>query len=122
MAAFKPIVVSFAILLAVSETYQIAAFEEFPEGWPQYAAFLHSQENFPSFKRFGLLHMRGLLHGQAELQRLEQKLLALDRTDAVPGSGHQWRLRMLDYENAPNSAQRDLLSTIQQKLLVYGKL
>ena len=102
-------------------TYQIAAFEDLPEGWPQFAAFLHSQDNFPSFRRFGLLHMRTLVQSQAELQHLERKLHSLDHTDSVPGSGHEWRLKMLDYESAPDAAQRDLIRTIKEKLLVYGQ-
>ncbi|KAH6706537.1 hypothetical protein BKA61DRAFT_616627 [Leptodontidium sp. MPI-SDFR-AT-0119] len=98
------------------------AIEDYPEGWPQLAAFLHSEDNFAIFRRFGVLHCRLLVQLQAEIQHLEQRLVDLDRSDAAPGSQHSWRLQMSDFKEGSDPAQRDLLKTLQEKVLVYDQL
>ncbi|KAL5315420.1 hypothetical protein ACEPPN_016287 [Leptodophora sp. 'Broadleaf-Isolate-01'] len=98
--------------------------ENYAPGWPQYAAFLNSQDNFPMFRRFDMLHLELLVDRQAELQQLEKKLKVQNHSDAVPGSGHEWRLQMSesDFLNCSDSTRRDLLNTIEQKVLVYDQL
>ncbi|KAH9203508.1 hypothetical protein DL95DRAFT_418982 [Leptodontidium sp. 2 PMI_412] len=98
------------------------AIEDYQEGWPQLAAFLHSEDNFAIFRRFGVLHCRLLVQLQAEIQHLEQRLVDLDRSDAAPGSQHSRRLQMSDFEEGSDPAQRDLLKTLQEKVLVYDQL
>lgn len=69
-----------------------------------------------------MLHLELLVDRQAELQQLEKKLKVQNHSDAVPGSGHEWRLQMSesDFLNCSDSTRRDLLNTIEQKVLVYG--
>ncbi|KAH7417507.1 hypothetical protein BKA64DRAFT_301987 [Cadophora sp. MPI-SDFR-AT-0126] len=100
-----------------------AAIEHFQEGWPQLAAFLHSEDNFAVFRRFGVVHCRVLVQLQAEIQHLEERLKDLDCSDAAPGSPHVWRLNKSDFVvEDSDSTQRDLLKTLQDKLLIYDQL
>jgi len=92
-----------------------------PAGYPQLAAFLHSHDNFGIFRRFGLAHSRVLVQLQGEIELLQQKLAMLDESDASPGSRNTWRLRAASYEDGWDSAQRDLLKELQEKLIAYGK-
>jgi hypothetical protein len=73
------------------------------------------------FRRFGLPHCRVLLQLQAEIQLLEQKLSQLDHSDAEPGSPNAFRLLTAEYKDDWDPEQRDLLSQLQEKLLIYGK-
>ncbi|PVH80880.1 hypothetical protein DL98DRAFT_626334, partial [Cadophora sp. DSE1049] len=98
------------------------AIEHYQEGWPQLAAFQNSEDNFAIYRRFGVLHCRLLAQLQAEIQHLERRLEDLDRADAAPGSPHKWRLRRSDFEDGTDSAQRDLLKTLQEKILVFDQL
>jgi hypothetical protein len=92
--------------------------ETHPEGLPQLAAFLNSNDNFAVFRRFGQLSARILIQLQIDLNELEKKLYELDDQDAADGV-MQSRLR--GYEGFPGwtSAQRDLLSEIYTKLSEY---
>jgi hypothetical protein len=99
----------------------IESVEKYPPGWPQLAAFLHSEDNFAIFRRFGMVHCRVLVQLQAEIQQLERKLSDLDRSDAAANSPNSWRLQMVDFEDSSDSSQRDLLKQLQEKILVYGE-
>jgi hypothetical protein len=96
--------------------------EEYPEGWPQLAAFLHSSDNFAIFRRFGLTHSRVLVQLQCEIQLLEQQLAQLDKSDAAPGSTQAWRLQTSNWDPSWNSEQKDLLKQLQEKLITYGMM
>ncbi|KAH7413463.1 hypothetical protein BKA64DRAFT_771575 [Cadophora sp. MPI-SDFR-AT-0126] len=97
------------------------AIESYAPGWPRYAAFLNSQHNFPAFRIFGQMRLEVLIDRQAELQSLEKKLFEQNHSDAVSGSGHEWRLQMSEsgFENSTDATRRELLNTIEQKFLVY---
>jgi hypothetical protein len=95
--------------------------KDYPQGWPQLAALLYHNDNLAIFRRFGLTHCRVLLHLQAEIQLLEQKLSDLDHADSMPGSPNAWRLRTADFKGHWDPDQRDILKQLQEKLLVYGE-
>ncbi|PMD60665.1 uncharacterized protein K444DRAFT_721015 [Hyaloscypha bicolor E] len=95
---------------------------DYPPGWPQLAAFLHSDDDFAIFRRFGLTHCRVLVQLQAEIQLLEKKLAEIDQADAMAGSSNAWRLLTAEYEYGWDPAQRNLLKELQEKLLTYDTL
>jgi Family of unknown function (DUF6594) len=82
---------------------------------------MHSEDNFAIFRRFGLLHCRVLVQLQAEIQLLEEKLSALDQSDASPGSPNAWRLLTSEFKEGWDSEKRDLVIELREKLLQYGK-
>lgn len=59
---------------------------------------------------------------QAEIQLLEKKLLAQDKSDAAPQSENSKRLQFADFEASHDPAQLDLLKALREKVLVYGNL
>ncbi|KAE8454353.1 hypothetical protein EG329_005278 [Mollisiaceae sp. DMI_Dod_QoI] len=98
--------------------------KEYPPGWPQLAALLHSEDNFAIFRRFGMTRCRVLVQLQAEIQLLEQQLSELDHED-YKTPDRSWRLQMADIEDgrAPyHAAQRSLLKKLQEKFLAYDQL
>jgi hypothetical protein len=95
--------------------------EDHPDGWPRLAAFLNSEDHFGIFRRFGLLHCRILLELQIEITELENRLVALDRKDAEPGSSTGYRLRTAHYQPGWDAEQKELLELLREKLLAYGK-
>jgi hypothetical protein len=98
-----------------------ASAEEYPKGWPQLAAFLNSKDNFAIFRRFRLIHCRVLLHLQAEITILEQKLINLDLSDSLEGSSTKWRLLTAEFQDGWDPAQQNILRQLQQKLSIYGE-
>jgi hypothetical protein len=95
--------------------------ENYPEGWPQLAAFQHSNDNFAIFRRFGLVHCRLLVQLEAEIALLEHELSKLDQDDAIDGSQHAWRLRTAEYKDDWDPSQRDIRKQLQDKVLAYGE-
>ncbi|KUJ19257.1 uncharacterized protein LY89DRAFT_731665 [Mollisia scopiformis] len=119
-----PYVVPGRLFLEKASNQHPASIEEYPAGWPQLAAFLHSEDNFAIFRRFGMTHCRVLVQLQAEIQLLEQELTNLDSEDAKHPD-RTWRLQMADIEenrDLSDAAQKILLKKLQEKLLVYDQL
>ncbi|PMD21474.1 hypothetical protein NA56DRAFT_703659 [Hyaloscypha hepaticicola] len=96
--------------------------DSYPPGWPQLAAFMHSEDNFAIFRRFGLVHCRVLVQLQAEIQLLEKKLSALDQSDASPGSPNAWRLQTSEFKEGWDAEKKDLVAELLDKLLNYDAL
>ena len=95
------------------------AVQECPEGYPQLAAFLDSDDNFMVYRRYGYLHARLLLKKQEQLRQLEEALDNMDNDDklAKPAS-----LTTLKEYSAPEASERRALEEdIEKKLLEYGK-
>jgi hypothetical protein len=53
----------------------------FPRGYPNFSAFLDSDDNFMIYRRYGYLQSRILLEKQDELRLLEEQLDAIDRSE-----------------------------------------
>lgn len=53
--------------------------EDFPEGFPQAAAFVNADPSFPIYRRFGRGRTRIILELQAQLMTLEKKLDQYDQ-------------------------------------------
>lgn len=90
-----------------------------PEGYPQLAAFLNSDENFLMCRKFGFLHQRVLLYRQDELRDLEDRLIMLDDEDREDNP-RLLKSRMMD-DAHENSIRKGLIETIDQKLKEYGR-
>ncbi|KAF1986968.1 hypothetical protein K402DRAFT_331180, partial [Aulographum hederae CBS 113979] len=88
--------------------------ESCPLGYPRLAAFLDSDDNFAVYRRFGYVQARLLLEKQDEMRRLEDRLIDMDEQDKATNSK-----RLVTREFEP---QRELLQTLEQRFLEYGKL
>jgi hypothetical protein len=93
--------------------------ESCPEGYPQTAAFLDSDENFMLYRRFGYLQSRIILHKQDELRALEERLDRLDQKDDEDEKTKRY-LKSRDLDDKRNGPRRELLETIETKFKEYG--
>jgi hypothetical protein len=87
------------------------------------AEFQNSASSLRMFRRFGHEHCRILLHLQAEITSIKQKLDDLDRMDALSkGSDNdlEYRLTRNEWYKGWDCAQKDLLDSLRVKLLEYG--
>jgi hypothetical protein len=95
--------------------------ESCPEGYPQIAAFLDSDENFMLYRRFGYLQSRILLHKQDQLRALEERLDRLDQADNNDEKTRRY-LKSRDLDDKRNGPRTTLLETIETKFKEYGAL
>lgn len=92
--------------------------EDYPNGYPRLTAIMNSDNNFTMFRRFGTLHIRNLLHLQAELSVLEQELKDLDNAEAL---NLETSSNLYSHLQAGDSHPRTkLLYVIRSKLKDYG--
>ncbi|KAK3201734.1 hypothetical protein GRF29_164g468701 [Pseudopithomyces chartarum] len=54
---------------------------DYPKGYPRWAAYQNSDANFGVYRRFGTVRHRLLLYRQQELYKLERELFQLDKED-----------------------------------------
>lgn len=93
--------------------------DDHPEGYPQLAAFINSDENFLMCRRFGFLHSRVLLYRQDELSEMEMELIDMDNEDKREDP-LRLRSRKKDDADDQPSSRRSLIQTIDEKLKAYG--
>jgi hypothetical protein len=94
--------------------------DDYPEGYPQLAAFMNSDDTFANVRRFGRLSSRLLLHLQNELTALEKRLDDLDNSDAA-NAVLEKRLRGYEHFSGWTDEQTKLLNDIQEKYSQYGQ-
>ena len=82
--------------------------DEFPDGYPNLAAFQSSDEYFAVYRRFGYLQSRLLLDKQDQLRILENELDTLDAKD----SWRSTRLGLTREEFEPRQALLDKIETV----------
>ena len=87
--------------------------EDYPRGYPQFAAFMCIDTNFTVLKRFDYLHLRSLLYHTDILAETEERLRILDREETVPTHLSSRRQDM-------NLERQNLLESLDQKLKTYG--
>ena len=98
---------------------QIQIVSRCPEGYPQLAAFLSSEENFMIYRKFGYLQSRLLLYKQDELRHLEREL---DRQDRVHERESPNNLRSRERDDARDPKGRKVLfRKIAEKLREYSE-
>lgn len=94
--------------------------DSYPRGYPEFAAWANSDQNFTVYRRFGTLRSRLILHRQFELATLEKKLLELDKRDEQT---NRYRITSLkDDRNDHKSARTVLIDDIDRRLEHYGEL
>lgn len=91
--------------------------EECPEGYPELAAFLDSDENFMLYRRFGFVQARVLLEKQDELRLLEERL---DDLDKAMRRKDEDSLRTRDLSEEDGRPRKELLGKIETKSCEYG--
>lgn len=98
------------------------AVDDHPEGYPQLAAFISSDENFLIARKYGFLRSRVLLYRQDELSVLENDLIALDDDDKM-NRPLALTSRKLDEETDrdPVYSRKVLIQKIDDKLKEYGE-
>ncbi|KAH7409599.1 hypothetical protein BKA64DRAFT_665364 [Cadophora sp. MPI-SDFR-AT-0126] len=94
---------------------------DLPEGFPQLAHFLNSNDSFAVFRRFGTLSARALIQLQIEITELEEKLQELDKRDAADPLLKK-RLRGFEGLEGCDNRQRELMEKVQGKLCEYFDL
>ncbi|KAG4439049.1 hypothetical protein IFR05_005477 [Cadophora sp. M221] len=92
--------------------------EDHEQGIPRFAAFQNSNDSFCMFRRFGDVATRILEIKQVELSTLITKLQDLDKQDAADDS-MRYRLSSIEYDEKWDATQKDLLETIEGKLIKY---
>jgi hypothetical protein len=90
-----------------------------PKGYPKLAAFLDSDENFMTYRRFGYLQSRLLVEKQNDLQVLEDTLDRMDQL-AVENDPNILMSRV-DYGHESMADRISLLTSIEAKWLEYCK-
>lgn len=99
-----------------------AAVEDHPEGYPQVAAFINSDDNFLIARKFGFLRSRSLLYCQDELTVLERELRGLDAEDKEKDPKALQSRRHDEKKNDdPDYSRKALMRKIKDKLKEYGK-
>lgn len=100
--------------------------EQCPNGYPRFAAFLDSDDDFLIFRRFGYLQARLLLEKQACLSLLEEQLDEFDNEeDWQSGSRIRWlsSIRRRDLDDSDDARKcRDLLERIERTFCEYSTL
>lgn len=93
--------------------------DDYPEGYPQLAAFANSCDTFANVRRFGRLSYRLLAHLQNDLIDMEKVLDKLDKKDAADKTMKK-RLRGYENYNGWDDEQRKLVSKISTTYSQYG--
>ncbi|OCK84539.1 hypothetical protein K432DRAFT_115587 [Lepidopterella palustris CBS 459.81] len=102
------------------KTMKTERIDDFPMGYPQFAAFVNSDANFSVHRRFGTLRNRIILHREQELANLEVELNELDTEDANKKNG---RIHSVMGDQADGQSRRPaLIDKIDQKLMHYDEL
>jgi hypothetical protein len=96
--------------------------EDYPEGYPRFAAYINSDVDTVLFRRFGTLHARALLYKEVELTALETKLKQMDKKDSESAED-SWKVgHSIHLDNgAMNEERKELMELIVRRLEEYGK-
>lgn len=91
-----------------------------PQGYPQLACFMNSNNDWTIFRRFSYLSTRVLNHLEVELTDIEKELDAIDRNDAADPIRKR-RLRGFESTKWDN-AHLEVLARCRTKLCEYNEL
>jgi len=87
--------------------------EDYPAGYPRFAALISSHPSFHVARRFTALRARSLLYKQDELSCLEHELAEIDTAETRP-------LFLGNYRRDRNQARKDVLDRVAVALKEYG--
>ncbi|KAF1963711.1 hypothetical protein CC80DRAFT_397118 [Byssothecium circinans] len=97
----------------------MAVVESCPQGYPNLAAFLDSDESFMVYRRFGFIQSRLLLEKQDELRELEEGLDRLDRREAKVNPK---KPMTRDLPEDQLASRRRLFAVLETKFCAYANL
>lgn len=103
---------------------RVSRIDGHPEGYPQLAAFINSDESFLMCRSFGWLNSRVLLYRQAELVEYEERLLDMDEDDITYREGITLKSKKEDDDRVGIEEQytrKTLINQIDSKLKEYRK-
>ncbi|KAI1404498.1 hypothetical protein F4819DRAFT_447791, partial [Hypoxylon fuscum] len=89
--------------------------EDYPQGYPRFAAFISAHSSFHVFRRFMALRVRLLLYKQDELSVLEKQLERLDGDEPKV-------LYLGSIRRDRNEARKELMTRLESKLEEYDSL
>jgi hypothetical protein len=95
--------------------------EKYPEGFPQLAAYMTSDNDFAPLRGFKYCHYRILLERQVEITELERQLFELDESDAANPDMHYRLRKMLKHKEGWDTGRIDLMRELTEKLKEYGE-
>ena len=95
--------------------------EDFPDGYPRFAALMDSDINTRLYRRFGLIRNRLLLHKQDKIAELSEKLSDQDRADEISHPERLW-CRRYDEELGDESPRAEILRSLGKALEEYDAL
>jgi hypothetical protein len=89
------------------------AVDNYPRGYPQFAALINADPAFAVFRRFGTLRARSLLYKQDELVELEAQLNEADATE-------RRQVYLSSRRRDANEERKTLMQSIDKALIEYG--
>ncbi|PMD32017.1 hypothetical protein L207DRAFT_471355 [Hyaloscypha variabilis F] len=95
--------------------------DNYPEGYPQLAAFMASDDNLSIYRKFERPCNRVLLDLQSQITALVNRLDELDRLDKS-SSTTSYRLQSIKHEEGWDDEQRKLITELQERLSTYYDL
>ncbi|KAF2236189.1 hypothetical protein EV356DRAFT_498626 [Viridothelium virens] len=104
---------------AAPNSVLVRQLESCPRGYPNFAAFLDSDESFMVYRRFGYLQSRLLLEKQDELRKLET---TLDEWDERDGKQDPDKVNRRDLSEEDAAPRRALFVQIEEKFRDYASL
>ncbi|KAL1631188.1 hypothetical protein SLS56_004435 [Neofusicoccum ribis] len=97
--------------------------KEYPEGYPQFAAWINTDDNFRVYRRFGELRNRVLLQYQFKLAKLEAVLQKLDEDDSKSKEAEDnFRLSSIEYDQSQDDRRQSIIDDIDATLEKYDAL
>lgn len=103
----------------INEKRDTRSLEDYPKGFPRFAAWMNCDENFLMTRRYGWLHNRVMLYRQSELRQLEIKLQLCDEGDDESKDPALVDHRMFARGDA-GEYRKELIQQIDEKLEQYG--
>jgi hypothetical protein len=89
--------------------------DNYPRGYPQFAALINADPAFAVFRRFGTLRARSLLYKQDELVEMEARLNELDATE-------RRQVYLSSRRRDSNDERKKLVQSIDKALIEYGMI
>ncbi|PPJ50711.1 hypothetical protein CBER1_07695 [Cercospora berteroae] len=105
----------------INEKRDTRSLEDYPKGFPRFAAWMNCDENFLMTRRYGWLHNRVMLYRQSELRQLEIKLQLCDEGDEESKDPALVDHRMFARGDA-GEYRKELIQQIDEKLEQYDSI
>ena len=104
----------------INEHRDTKTLDEYPSGFPRFAAWMNCDPNFLVTRRYGWLHTRVMLYRQSELRELELKLQRSDKQDLEEEED-----ALIDHQSfgsgEAGDERKQLIRQIDDKLREYGE-